>query len=99
MGVHSEGEVVFVQVPHSPQRGVLCAEELSQVFVQHKYQLCHTCSVQKNEMKSYTQAEQSQLYYQFIDTLFILDVTQQSKWIVSPVSVELNLMMVDVLTY
>lgn len=44
MGVDSEGEVVFVQVPHSPQCGILRAEELAQVFVEHKYQLCHTCN-------------------------------------------------------
>lgn len=36
VGVDSEGKVVFVQVPDSPQRGVLRAEELTQVFVEHK---------------------------------------------------------------
>lgn len=43
MGVNGEGEVVFVQIPHSLQRGVFCAEELTQVLVKHKYQLGHTC--------------------------------------------------------
>lgn len=44
VGVDSEGEVVFVQVPQSLQCGILRAEELPQVFVEHKYQLCHTYS-------------------------------------------------------
>lgn len=43
VGVDSEGKVVFVRVPDSPQCGVLRAEELTQVFVEHKNQLCHTC--------------------------------------------------------
>lgn len=43
VGVDGEREVVFVQVPHSPQCGVLRAEELTQVFVEHEHQLCHTC--------------------------------------------------------
>lgn len=46
VGVDSEGEIVFVQIPHSPQRGVLCAEELTQVLVEHKHQLGHTCNRQ-----------------------------------------------------
>lgn len=44
MGVDSEGEVASVQVPHSPQCGVLSAEELAQVFVEHKHKLGHTCN-------------------------------------------------------
>lgn len=44
MGVDSEGEVVFVQIPHPPQCGVLCTEELAQVLVEHKHQLGHTCN-------------------------------------------------------
>lgn len=44
VGVDSEGEVVFVQVPQSPQCGILRAEKLPQVFVEHKDQLCHTYS-------------------------------------------------------
>lgn len=44
VGVDGEGKVAFAQVPHSPQRGVLGAEELAQVFVEHKYQLGHTCN-------------------------------------------------------
>lgn len=47
VGVDGEGKVVFVQVPGSPQRGVLRAEELAQVFVEHKDQLCHTCRGEK----------------------------------------------------
>lgn len=43
VGVDGEREVVFVQVAHSPQRGVLRAEELAQVFVEHEHQLRHTC--------------------------------------------------------
>lgn len=50
MGVDSEGKVVFVQVPDPPQRGVLRAEELTQVFVEHKHQLCHTCWREKKEV-------------------------------------------------
>lgn len=33
VGVDGEREVVFVQVPHSPQRGIFCTKELTQVFV------------------------------------------------------------------
>lgn len=54
MRVDSEGKVVFVRVTDSPQCGVLRAEELTQVFVEHKNQLCHTCWGKKksiNEQK------------------------------------------------
>lgn len=47
VGVDSEGKVMFVQVPDSPQCGVLRAEELTQMFVEHKNQLCHTCRKKK----------------------------------------------------
>lgn len=43
VGVDGEGKIVFAQVPDSPQRGIFRAEELTQVFVEHKNQLCHTC--------------------------------------------------------
>lgn len=46
MGVDSEREVVFVQVSHSPQCGIFCAEELTQVLVEYKYQLGYTYSKQ-----------------------------------------------------
>lgn len=44
VGVDSEGEVVFVQVPQPPQCGILRAEKLPQVFVEDKDQLRHTYS-------------------------------------------------------
>lgn len=44
VGVDGEGDVAFAQVPHSPQCGVLGAEELTQVFVENEYQLRHTCN-------------------------------------------------------
>ena len=46
VGVDGEGDVAFAQVPHSPQCGVLGAEELTQVFVENEYQLRHTCNRQ-----------------------------------------------------
>lgn len=43
VGVDGEREVALAHVAHSPQRGVLGAEELTQVFVEHEHQLGHTC--------------------------------------------------------
>jgi len=43
VGVDGEGEVVFARVARPPQRGVLRAEELTQVFVEHEHQLGDTC--------------------------------------------------------
>lgn len=82
MGVDSEGEVVFVQVPHSPQCGILRAEELAQVFVEHKYQLCHTCNhavIKSHQTYRGSIAEQSANYLlsqkRYIQSLIFLKKT------------------------
>lgn len=59
MGVDGEGEVTFAQVPHSPQCRVLGAQELAEVFVEHEYQLGHTCNNKLNR-QTHIQGEQKQ---------------------------------------